>query len=144
MKKLALITFSIASLYAFCATVAPVTPRMATNISENVSTRIALESVSNIVTKAFVERLGFLTGIDRSEITNIANSVFSELLTKESVEALGIDAGMTPSEVTNVVRSVGGGLWDSKIEVWWTPVMTNGCLIYKATTNVNMNAEVTP
>lgn len=37
-----------------------------------------------------------------------------------------------------------GGIWDAGLEVWWTPVMTNGCLIYKATTNVNMNAEVTP
>lgn len=144
MKKIALMVLSVASLAAFCAPVAPVTPRVATNISEHVSTRVALQTVSNMVTRAFVERLGFLTGIDRSEITNIANGVFSELLTKESVEALGIDAGMTPSEVTNVVRTVGGGLWDSKIEVWWTPVMTNGCLIYRATTNVNMNAEVTP
>ena len=143
MKKLALITLSIASLCAFCATVAPVTPRMATNISENVSMRIALESVSNIVTKAFVEKLGFKTGLEGSEITNLVNETFSELLTKERIEALGIDAGMNASDVTNVVRSIGGGLWDSGLEVWWTPVMTNGCLIYKATTNVNMNAEVT-
>lgn len=113
MKKLALIVLAIATLAAFCAPVAPVTPRVATNISEHVATKIARESVSNIVTKAFVEKLG-------------------------------AGAGMTPGGVTNIVRSIGGGLWDSKLKVWWTPVMTNGCLIYRATTNVNMNAEVTP
>lgn len=53
-------------------------------------------------------------------------------------------AGVSADTVTNIVRSANGGLWDTGLEVWWTPVMTNGCLIYKATTNVNMNAEVTP
>ena len=52
--------------------------------------------------------------------------------------------GVDAQTVTNIVRSANGGLWDVELEVWWTPVMTNGCLIYKATTNVNMNAEVTP
>ena len=78
MKKLALITFSIASLYAFCATVAPVTPRVATNISENVSTRVALQTVSNIVTRAYVENLGIESGIDAQTVTNIAKAVVSD------------------------------------------------------------------
>ncbi len=37
-----------------------------------------------------------------------------------------------------------GGIWDQQLEVWWTPVMVNGALTYQATTNVDMNAEVTP
>jgi len=52
--------------------------------------------------------------------------------------------GVDAQTVTNIVRSANGGLWDAGLEVWWTPVVTNGCLIYKATTNVNMNAEATP
>lgn len=31
-----------------------------------------------------------------------------------------------------------GGIWDSQLEVWWTPIMENGALKYVATTNVNM------
>ena len=34
-----------------------------------------------------------------------------------------------------------GGIWDTQLEVWWTPVMRNGALTYQATTNVNLNAE---
>ena len=33
-----------------------------------------------------------------------------------------------------------GGIWDSQLEVWWTPRMRNGSLTYEATTNVNLNA----
>lgn len=53
--------------------------------------------------------------------------------------------GLTTEDVDAEIRKHSlGGIWDAGLEVWWTPVMTNGCLIYKATTNVNMNAEVTP
>lgn len=42
---------------------------------------------------------------------------------------------------TNVVRDLSlGGIWDSSLQVWWTPRMANGKLTYCATTNVNMNA----
>lgn len=34
-----------------------------------------------------------------------------------------------------------GGIWDTQLEVWWTPVMRNGALTYQATTNVNLSAE---
>ena len=45
-------------------------------------------------------------------------------------------------DVTNVVRGCSlGGIWDSELEVWWTPVMVGGSLTYQATTNVNLNAE---
>ena len=38
------------------------------------------------------------------------------------------------------VASGGGGIWDADLQVWWTPVMSNGKLTYQATTNVNLNA----
>ena len=48
----------------------------------------------------------------------------------------------TPETVTNIVRDISlGGIWDAELEVWWTPVMSNGALTYQATTNVNLNAE---
>lgn len=34
-----------------------------------------------------------------------------------------------------------GGIWDSKLGVWWRPVMENGALRYVAATNVNLSAE---
>lgn len=34
-----------------------------------------------------------------------------------------------------------GGIWDSRLGVWWTPIMENGALRYIATTNVNLSAE---
>lgn len=40
-----------------------------------------------------------------------------------------------------VVREMSlGGIWDKRLNVWWTPVMENGALTYQATTNVNLNA----
>ena len=48
----------------------------------------------------------------------------------------------TPETVTNIVRDISlGGIWDAELEVWWTPVMSNGALTYQATTNVNLNVE---
>lgn len=53
-----------------------------------------------------------------------------------------IPESVTPSAVTNIVRELSlGGIWDSELEVWWTPVMVGGSLTYQATTNVNLNAE---
>lgn len=41
-----------------------------------------------------------------------------------------------------VVREMSlGGIYDSELGVWWTPIMENGALRYTATTNVNLNAE---
>ena len=34
-----------------------------------------------------------------------------------------------------------GGIWDSRLGVWWRPVMENGALRYVAATNVNLSAE---
>ena len=51
-------------------------------------------------------------------------------------------ASAIPPVVTNIVRDLSlGGIWDSQLEVWWTPRMRNGSLTYEATTNVNLNAE---
>ena len=53
-----------------------------------------------------------------------------------------LDAATTASQVTNIVRDLSlGGIWDSTLQVWWTPRMVNGSLTYHATTNVNLNAE---
>ena len=50
--------------------------------------------------------------------------------------------GVTPLVVSNIVRTMSlGGIWDENLQVWWTPVMSNGSLTYQATTNVNLNAE---
>ena len=34
-----------------------------------------------------------------------------------------------------------GGIWDSRLGVWWTPIMENGALRYVAATNVNLSVE---
>ena len=53
-----------------------------------------------------------------------------------------IPESITPAVVTNIVRDLSSvGIWDSELEVWWTPRMRNGSLTYEATTNVNLNAE---
>lgn len=44
--------------------------------------------------------------------------------------------------VESIVRELSlGGIWDTELEVWWTPRMRNGSLTYEATTNVNMEAN---
>lgn len=52
------------------------------------------------------------------------------------------EVGATDADtVTNIVRDISrGGIWDSQLEVWWTPIMENGALKYVATTNVDLNA----
>lgn len=55
----------------------------------------------------------------------------SEIPTEEKVK----------ETVVQTVREANGGVWDAKLEVWWTPKMENGKLTYQATTNVNINAE---
>ena len=51
-------------------------------------------------------------------------------------------ASAIPPVVTNIVRDLSlGGIWDSQLEIWWTPRMANGSLTYEATTNVNLNEE---
>lgn len=65
-----------------------------------------------------------------------------------STNALGLarikdlDGLPTQQSVTNTIRDLSlGGIWDSELQVWWTPRMRNGSLTYEATTNVNLNAE---
>lgn len=54
-----------------------------------------------------------------------------------------VSASVTHETVTNIVRDISrGGIWDSQLEVWWTPIMENGALKYVATTNVDLSAEV--
>lgn len=62
--------------------------------------------------------------------------------TNKVLAATNATAYATPQAVTNIVRDLSlGGIWDSQLEVWWTPRMRNGSLTYEATTNVNLNAE---
>ena len=64
------------------------------------------------------------------------------LVTTNDLAAAMSGAGTSPQTVTNIVRDLSlGGIWDSQLEVWWTPRMRNGSLTYEATTNVNLNAE---
>lgn len=47
----------------------------------------------------------------------------------------------TSADVTAAIREQSlGGIYDSELGVWWTPIMENGALRYTATTNVNLNA----
>jgi hypothetical protein len=53
----------------------------------------------------------------------------------------GVSEARVGEIATNVVRECSlGGIWDADLQVWWTPVMSNGKLTYQATTNVNLNA----
>ena len=77
-----------------------------------------------------------------SEVTAAATAATN--YTDNAIAA--IPAGVTPGAVTNIVNDAIreqslGGIWDTQLEVWWTPVMQNGSLTYQATTNVNLNAE---
>ncbi len=46
------------------------------------------------------------------------------------------------NDVPGIIREHSlGGIWDSQLEVWWTPIMENGALRYCATTNINMEAN---
>ena len=46
------------------------------------------------------------------------------------------------NEITAEIRKQSlGGIWDGRLEVWWTPIMENGALRYVAATNVNLGAE---
>jgi hypothetical protein len=120
-------------------------------------------TVSNIVTKAYVEGLGIsseetdptigltngtiyvkgstitpLTGYTESDPTI---SAWAKAASKPTYTAAEVGA-TTPEDVTAAIREQSlGGIWDAELEVWWTPRMRNGSLTYEATTNVNLNVE---
>ena len=48
---------------------------------------------------------------------------------------------LSKEEVKETIRETNGGVWDQKLEVWWTPKMENGKLTYQATTNINLKVE---
>lgn len=48
---------------------------------------------------------------------------------------------LTNDVTAEIRRQSLGGIWDSQLEVWWTPIMENGALRYCATTNINMEAN---
>ena len=61
--------------------------------------------------------------------------------TDKVLASTNLQTGVSAATVTNIVRDLSlGGIWDSQLEVWWTPRMRNGSLTYEATTNVNLNA----
>ena len=62
--------------------------------------------------------------------------------TDKVLATTNLQTGVSAATVTNIVRDLSlGGIWDSQLNVWWTPRMSNGRLTYEATTNVNLNAE---
>lgn len=61
--------------------------------------------------------------------------------TDKVLASTNLESGVSAAVVTNIVHDLSlGGIWDSALEVWWTPRMVNGSLTYHATTNVNLNA----
>ena len=57
-----------------------------------------------------------------------------------------VSGGVSEATVTNIAEAVVrekslGGIYDSKLGIWWTPGMADGALHYYATTNVNLNVE---
>ena len=59
-----------------------------------------------------------------------------------AADKVKLNNATTPADVTAAIREQSlGGIWDETLQVWWTPVMSNGSLTYQATTNVNLNAE---
>lgn len=48
---------------------------------------------------------------------------------------------LSKEEVKETIKETNGGVWDQKLEVWWTPKMENGKLTYQATTNINLKVE---
>lgn len=124
-------------------------------------------TVSNIVTKAYVEGLGIsseetdptigLTNgtiyVKGSTITPLTShqSLSGYVPTSRTVNSKPLSSNVTldasdvgattPADVTAAIREQSlGGIWDAELEVWWTPRMRNGNLTYEATTNVNLNA----
>ena len=68
---------------------------------------------------------------------------WSEITGKPNIPATAADVGATTSnDVESIIRERSlNGIWDSKLGVWWTPIMENGAYRWTATTNVNMNLE---
>ena len=75
----------------------------------------------------------------RGELVTVTNLVGRVALTNDIPDVSGY---ATPADVTAAIRKQSlGGIWDSRLGVWWTPIMENGALRYVATTNVNLSAE---
>ena len=70
----------------------------------------------------------------------VTNAIGRVVLTSDLPDP---SASVTHETVTNIVRDISrGGIWDSQLGVWWTPIMQNGALKYVATTNVDLTAEI--
>lgn len=81
------------------------------------------------------------TSLDSGNLTlgNLTNLVGRVALTNDLPDVSGYT---TPADVTAAIREQSlGGIYDSELGIWWTPIMQNGALRYTATTNVNLNAE---
>ena len=81
------------------------------------------------------------TSLDGGRFTfgNFTNIVGRVAMTSDIPDVSGY---ATPADVTAAIREQSlGGIYDSELGVWWTPIMQNGALRYTATTNVNLNAE---
>lgn len=87
---------------------------------------------------AFTNDAGYLTSYTETDPTVPS---WAKASNKPTYTASEVGAA-TPEDVTAAIREQSlGGIWDQELQVWWTPVMSNGSLTYQATTNVNLNAE---
>jgi hypothetical protein len=82
----------------------------------------------------------------RQEFTSFTFYDVTGILKQHPADALALKSEIPTEEkvketVVQTVREANGGVWDQKLEVWWTPKMENGKLTYQATTNVNIQAE---
>lgn len=88
--------------------------------------------------------MGFVdeTFTSRDEFTSFTFVDVTGTLKQDAPDALALKSEVLSKEkVKEVVRETNGGVWDQKLEVWWTPKMENGKLTYQATTNINLKAE---
>ena len=112
---------------AICAALLSVTAFAASVDSNKL---VNLKGASNVVT-----RVDFSGLANAADIASATNALSQQM-------APAIAAKASAAQVTNIVHDLSlGGIWDSSLQVWWTPRMVNGSLTYHATTNVNLNAE---
>lgn len=92
--------------------------------------------------------MGFVeeTFKSRYEFTSFTFGEITGTLKQDAPDTLALKSEIITEEkvketVVQTARETNGGVWDAKLEVWWTPKMENGKLTYQATTNVNIQAE---
>lgn len=107
----------------------------------NIAECVVAEATPGIVATATAETAAATNEAVRVAKAYTDDSTNAVLQAAKSYADSAIGSAATPEAVTNIVRDLSlGGIWDPELEVWWTPQMRNGGLVYVATTNVNLNA----